>query len=465
MDAKGLIGGLAAAGMAALIFYYYLLSWLLSPFAFIYATVVKPSLFFVGWWIPTKPPPPPSPEPSSYVSTYLYCPNPIIEDAFFAIEIAKRPAITLSEEWNEPPKKGRLTFDKNCKWNGIFSNDNNCQWRKNLYQYSNDFYQYSENFDQLALNHAKVFVASEDPTIKLRQIESQSQLLDSGSVKIGFLGIYASDYSVGAAKRGALIDEVYVGSAAEDAGFKPGDIIVEVNHYVIENVKDFYHATLFRQAGEELKIKIITNQARYPSEAVTQSVKLREQEIVCIENDDCFDYYLDLTQEWLDFHNSGGYGGLSPISGSGSKLAPFPRRTDPDKFIYESYYEVGQFGSGGRLMRGLRYMSTVGHIPGEDALYLSMLGGRGMSSNTDFCLDRTSLELRVDEDCIQRTHTSTYRSTKPSYQCQLVDSSDQFEDKTVKKIGRYNEAKESLQKSIWKKEREMVEAKLEDRKF
>ncbi len=350
-----------AVGAAYLIAWLYFLGFIIetvsyifgliaAPFVFIYGLIIKPPLFFLGFMMPPKPPPPPPPE-SSLVSTYLYCPNPRIEGAFFGIEIAKKPEMSMNEEWNDEPKKGRFDLDKDCEWNGIFSNDNNCKWRKNLYEYNNDFYQYSENFDELSLSHTKVYVAFEDPTKKLRQIESQIQLLDSGSSKIGILGINVSDLEGGAwVKKGVLIDKVRVGSAAEDAGFKPGDRISEVNDYAIANVKELRDAIDFSQAGEEFKIKIVSGEMGTVREL---SVKLREQEIVCIGND-CFDYYLDVTQQWLDFLTK-----KRRFIG-GKNL----------KFIYESYYEVGGFSPGARLIEGLRPNLQVSSIPNEDGLYI-----------------------------------------------------------------------------------------------
>lgn len=93
-----------------------------------------------------------------------------------------------------------------------------------------------------------------------------NQLLDFGEVRRGLLGVSISPIDAAAAEAlnasvdsGALITEVVPDSAAEKAGLKVQDIIVEVDRKKINNARELSNAIGLMTAGDEVQIRYIRN--------------------------------------------------------------------------------------------------------------------------------------------------------------------------------------------------------------
>lgn len=90
------------------------------------------------------------------------------------------------------------------------------------------------------------------------------QLINSGSVSRGFLGIVLQkvDQNLATAfgmdkATGALVAEVAKESAAEKAGLKPGDIIIRYNGTKIDNISHFRNAVSFMKPGTIIQLDIL----------------------------------------------------------------------------------------------------------------------------------------------------------------------------------------------------------------
>jgi serine protease Do len=91
-----------------------------------------------------------------------------------------------------------------------------------------------------------------------------SSLIQSGTVRRGFLGVYMSPVDRDLAKklklkgrRGVLITQVMPNTPAEKAGFKKGDVIVEVDGIKVKNPNQFRNLILNTEPGTELHMKVI----------------------------------------------------------------------------------------------------------------------------------------------------------------------------------------------------------------
>ncbi len=91
-----------------------------------------------------------------------------------------------------------------------------------------------------------------------------SQILNHGEVRRGLLGVTISTLDAAAAEAlgadlesGAIITEISPNSAAEKAGLKVEDIIVEVNDKKIRDNRELMNAIGLRSAGEEVEIKYV----------------------------------------------------------------------------------------------------------------------------------------------------------------------------------------------------------------
>ncbi|MCC7077209.1 MAG: trypsin-like peptidase domain-containing protein [Acidimicrobiia bacterium] len=86
-----------------------------------------------------------------------------------------------------------------------------------------------------------------------------SQLIESGEVRTALLGVEGTDYideKQGNRPGGALITRVVAGGAAETAGIKQGDIVLEVNDTKIDSMPDLKVAIRNFKPGEEITVKL-----------------------------------------------------------------------------------------------------------------------------------------------------------------------------------------------------------------
>ncbi len=128
------------------------------------------------------------------------------------------------------------------------------------------------------------------------------QLVEFGEVRRGTLGLVVQNLTpelAGAFSielgRGVLVAGTIAGSAADDAGMQPGDIIVRVAKNDTNSVQDFYNAEGRLAIGESLKIE-------YLRKSKTRSAKLVIQPVPVIDGAD-LDYrlegarFIDLTEK------------------------------------------------------------------------------------------------------------------------------------------------------------------------
>ncbi len=103
------------------------------------------------------------------------------------------------------------------------------------------------------------------------------QLISAGEVKRGFLGVLPEDVSHESAvslelpdTKGAIISQVTEGSAADKAGLKPYDVVVEFNGAPVENANDFRNKVALANPGAEVSIVVIREGKRKKFTAVLE---------------------------------------------------------------------------------------------------------------------------------------------------------------------------------------------------
>jgi Do/DeqQ family serine protease len=105
------------------------------------------------------------------------------------------------------------------------------------------------------------------------------QLIQFGEVRRGTLGLFVQNLTAelaGAfavdAGAGVLVAEVAEGSAAEDAGLQPGDVIVRIEKRDIKNAQDFHNAEGRLALGESLQLEFMREGNIHDASLVIQSV-------------------------------------------------------------------------------------------------------------------------------------------------------------------------------------------------
>ncbi len=105
------------------------------------------------------------------------------------------------------------------------------------------------------------------------------QLIRYGEVRRGTLGLFVQDLTdelAGAfamdVGRGALVAELAAGSAAEEAGLQPGDVVVRVAGHQIRDAQDFYNAEGALPLGESLQIEYSREGKVHRTSLVIQAV-------------------------------------------------------------------------------------------------------------------------------------------------------------------------------------------------
>jgi Do/DeqQ family serine protease len=105
------------------------------------------------------------------------------------------------------------------------------------------------------------------------------QLTQYGEVRRGTLGIFVQNLTTelaGAfgveAGHGALVAEVATDSAAGQAGFQPGDVIVAMDGRAVANAQDYYNAEGLLALGESLKIQYMRDGKKRTATLVIRSV-------------------------------------------------------------------------------------------------------------------------------------------------------------------------------------------------
>jgi len=104
------------------------------------------------------------------------------------------------------------------------------------------------------------------------------QLIQFGEVRRGTLGVFVQSLSVDlagafdvAAGRGVLVAEIAEGSAAENAGLQPGDVIIRMAKTDINSAQDFHNAEGRLALGESLRVEFLRGGKAHDIPMVIQS--------------------------------------------------------------------------------------------------------------------------------------------------------------------------------------------------
>ena len=105
------------------------------------------------------------------------------------------------------------------------------------------------------------------------------QLIEFGEVRRGTLGLFVQDLTADLARafsveagQGVLIAEVSVGSAAEEAGLQPGDVIIRMADADLNSAQDFHNAEGRLALGESLRVQFLRDGNTREIELVIRSV-------------------------------------------------------------------------------------------------------------------------------------------------------------------------------------------------
>ncbi len=100
-------------------------------------------------------------------------------------------------------------------------------------------------------------------------LDIMEQLLETGEVRRGYLGVYAQDLDADLAEAfglkkqtGAVISKIIQDSPAEKAGLKPGDIVLKVDNKPVRSSSDVKNHVGLLRIGEEVKFEILRDGRR-----------------------------------------------------------------------------------------------------------------------------------------------------------------------------------------------------------
>ena len=109
------------------------------------------------------------------------------------------------------------------------------------------------------------------------------QILDTGEVKRGFLGVSIQDISSELAeafglkrKSGALINKVLKDSPADKAGLLPGDIVISIDGKKIRNANDVRNRIGLLPIGEKIKFKLLRDNKEFDLVVLVDEVVKKE---------------------------------------------------------------------------------------------------------------------------------------------------------------------------------------------
>jgi serine protease Do len=91
------------------------------------------------------------------------------------------------------------------------------------------------------------------------------QLKETGSVVRGFLGVYPEDiepdmaefFGIDRETKGVLLSEVTAGSAAEEGGLKPGDVVIKLDGAAVDNANDFRNRVAMYKPGSAIELIVL----------------------------------------------------------------------------------------------------------------------------------------------------------------------------------------------------------------
>ena len=109
------------------------------------------------------------------------------------------------------------------------------------------------------------------------------QILDTGEVKRGFLGVTIQDITPELAeafglkrKNGALINKILKDSPADKAGLLPGDIVISIDGKKIRNANDVRNRIGLLPIGEKIEFKLLRDGKEFDSVVLVEEVVKKE---------------------------------------------------------------------------------------------------------------------------------------------------------------------------------------------
>ncbi len=100
-------------------------------------------------------------------------------------------------------------------------------------------------------------------------LNSVHQILENGEVKRGQLGVVIQDLTPELAeafdlkgKQGVVVSEVQKGSAAEDAGIEPGDVLIELDGKPLTSAGQLRNQVGLKKIGEKVAVKLLRDGAQ-----------------------------------------------------------------------------------------------------------------------------------------------------------------------------------------------------------
>jgi Do/DeqQ family serine protease len=112
------------------------------------------------------------------------------------------------------------------------------------------------------------------------------QLIQHGEVRRGILGVRGGEITPELAKNfdldsqhGAFVYQINEGSAAEEAGIKPGDVITAVNGKKIKSFAELRAKVGTLGSGKKIKLEVIRDGKKLTREAVLKAAKPQKQKV------------------------------------------------------------------------------------------------------------------------------------------------------------------------------------------
>ena len=108
-------------------------------------------------------------------------------------------------------------------------------------------------------------------------------LLEFGKVQRGLLGINIGDVNAALAEQydltvsqGVFVSNVLQGSAAEESGMQPGDVIVAIDHHVVNSVSELQEWVARNRPGNEIVVTFLRQGARKEVKATLKNSQGKE---------------------------------------------------------------------------------------------------------------------------------------------------------------------------------------------
>ena len=101
-------------------------------------------------------------------------------------------------------------------------------------------------------------------------LQIMEQIIETGEVRRGFLGVSMQDMSPALAEafgldkqRGAIINKIFEGSPADKAGLLAGDVVISTDDKQIKNAADLRNRIGLLPVGEKIRFKILRDGKQY----------------------------------------------------------------------------------------------------------------------------------------------------------------------------------------------------------